>query len=571
MITIKGDSEQAKRALNEVSQSAKQMGKEVTSAGKSTEVSAKEATKSWSALATSGYALYQIYDRIDDASLRLQRSQYSLAKANNAVEDAQRRLNNAIAKFGEGSEQAEAASKDYQLALERQQVAQAMADEAQEHMNEALVQAALFGVPTLITALGNLRTAYTSLGSVVASVNASISATSGLAAGLGTAGIIGLAAGGLLAGGYVAAKAAGITEKPREWWEAGGPWTTRAGDRYKFPGVDTSEYKQGMREVGDITEAVMGDSSVIVTTKLDEMSKVFGETAAKIVTRSIWPEMWRKIRSVTEEYTSKTEDRVNVFSSRIESALQELADKVAQIFDEMKQSILNALNEIEQGANEAVASIRASLAGLGGGMTGFLGGFNIGVSRYGPTGGPSPWAPRPYMGTSPYAGMVFPQGGWQYPIGIAQTGEVTEFWGQPWGEDINWNYPTNVAQEPWYQPYVEPFWETGNWLSQNIVNPVYDWLNQNIFDPFSNWVGSWWPFQEGGVVTRPTLGLLGERGREAVIPLNQAGGFGFGQSTFNFTININEMIDAKDPHWKHELAVDIMRMAYDATKRGVGV
>lgn len=34
------------------------------------------------------------------------------------------------------------------------------------------------------------------------------------------------------------------------------------------------------------------------------------------------------------------------------------------------------------------------------------------------------------------------------------------------------------------------------------------------------------PFANGGIVTRPTMGLVGEAGPEAVIPLNKAGGFG---------------------------------------------
>ena len=40
------------------------------------------------------------------------------------------------------------------------------------------------------------------------------------------------------------------------------------------------------------------------------------------------------------------------------------------------------------------------------------------------------------------------------------------------------------------------------------------------------------PFANGGIVTRPTLGLVGEAGPEAIIPLNKAGGMGM-------TININ--------------------------------
>ena len=40
---------------------------------------------------------------------------------------------------------------------------------------------------------------------------------------------------------------------------------------------------------------------------------------------------------------------------------------------------------------------------------------------------------------------------------------------------------------------------------------------------------------EGGIVTRPTLAMIGERGPEAVIPLNRAGGMGGGA---NITVNV---------------------------------
>lgn len=44
------------------------------------------------------------------------------------------------------------------------------------------------------------------------------------------------------------------------------------------------------------------------------------------------------------------------------------------------------------------------------------------------------------------------------------------------------------------------------------------------------------PFQHGGIVTRPTIGLLGEAGAEAVIPLNRLGGAGIGGG--GITINL---------------------------------
>ncbi len=43
----------------------------------------------------------------------------------------------------------------------------------------------------------------------------------------------------------------------------------------------------------------------------------------------------------------------------------------------------------------------------------------------------------------------------------------------------------------------------------------------------------WVPFQHGGIVTKPTLGMIGEAGPEAVIPLSRTGGMG---STYNITI-----------------------------------
>jgi hypothetical protein len=45
-------------------------------------------------------------------------------------------------------------------------------------------------------------------------------------------------------------------------------------------------------------------------------------------------------------------------------------------------------------------------------------------------------------------------------------------------------------------------------------------------------------FAEGGVVTRPTLAMVGEKGPEAIIPLSQMGGMG-GGVTVNVTGGIS--------------------------------
>jgi len=70
-------------------------------------------------------------------------------------------------------------------------------------------------------------------------------------------------------------------------------------------------------------------------------------------------------------------------------------------------------------------------------------------------------------------------------------------------------------------------------------------------------------FAEGGIVTKPTVGLVGEAGPEAVIPLDRIGGFGKTevtiQQTNNFTINGG----ASDEQVK-----DIMRKISDVTRSG---
>ena len=43
---------------------------------------------------------------------------------------------------------------------------------------------------------------------------------------------------------------------------------------------------------------------------------------------------------------------------------------------------------------------------------------------------------------------------------------------------------------------------------------------------------------QGGIVTSPTLAMIGEAGPEAVIPLNRAGGMGIGGGA-NITVNVN--------------------------------
>lgn len=76
------------------------------------------------------------------------------------------------------------------------------------------------------------------------------------------------------------------------------------------------------------------------------------------------------------------------------------------------------------------------------------------------------------------------------------------------------------------------------------LKPIWDalkWIADNVADAFGNIGGAFGGaaefagFQHGGIVTRPTIGLLGEAGPEMIVPLTGGRAPGFG-STTNYNI-----------------------------------
>jgi len=112
------------------------------------------------------------------------------------------------------------------------------------------------------------------------------------------------------------------------------------------------------------------------------------------------------------------------------------------------------------------------------------------------------------------AGIVYMAGGWQVSVGLI----------------IGWGI-TKLAEE------------TGKFFSEwqrnkaaGVVSGMQrpssmDFFNQ-FFKPTTTLIG----MQHGGIVTSPTLGMIGEAGPEAVIPLDKAGDYF--NTTFAPTINI---------------------------------
>jgi phage-related minor tail protein len=68
---------------------------------------------------------------------------------------------------------------------------------------------------------------------------------------------------------------------------------------------------------------------------------------------------------------------------------------------------------------------------------------------------------------------------------------------------------------------------------------------------FGSALGGIMPFAEGGIVTGPTVGLVGEAGPEAVIPLDRMGEMGGQQGgTLNARIGMDELIFQMDRQLK---------------------
>ena len=68
--------------------------------------------------------------------------------------------------------------------------------------------------------------------------------------------------------------------------------------------------------------------------------------------------------------------------------------------------------------------------------------------------------------------------------------------------------------------------------------------------------------QHGGIITEPTLALIGEAGPEAVVPLDRAGG-GFGETVVNVTVQVDKaLINTAEniDQFAHELARKIGRI-----------
>jgi len=105
---------------------------------------------------------------------------------------------------------------------------------------------------------------------------------------------------------------------------------------------------------------------------------------------------------------------------------------------------------------------------------------------------------------------------------------------------------------------------------KNAVPWLFDLLSAGgaALGGLGDLLGGVMPFASGGIVTRPTLGMVGEAGPEAIIPLNRLGGMGATNNTFNpvyeISANISSDIDIRDlaERLNRELKEDYLRTTF---------
>ena len=99
--------------------------------------------------------------------------------------------------------------------------------------------------------------------------------------------------------------------------------------------------------------------------------------------------------------------------------------------------------------------------------------------------------------------------------------------------------------------------------TKTIPNPIGD--DWTVGVNLSSWNINEIPaLAEGGIVTGPTLALIGEAGPEAVVPLDKGGGLG---GPYNMTFNLSGLTDRSD---KRQFAEEISRLIQQEMRRTVG-
>jgi hypothetical protein len=118
-------------------------------------VNAKDLAIGLSGMATSAFSLYMGYENVVKSQIMADRSNVMLERSTLAVQKAQEAYNNAVDKYGVNSQQAIDAADKLSIAQDALTVSQERAGQAQQNVNNALMYLGISILPTTITTIAS--------------------------------------------------------------------------------------------------------------------------------------------------------------------------------------------------------------------------------------------------------------------------------------------------------------------------------------------------------------------------------------------------------------------------------
>lgn len=181
--SIKGVADEGNKAQTNLNKTKDSLDKTGDSADKATAKTASLKTNFASlgtgvtTLSTSLIGLWQSYDSLGDAQLKVDQVQNKLTASNLAVEKAQERINDLVSRGQMGTNDYAIALQDLALAEDRVLVSQGKLQNAQEDLN--ITQANFYTqiIPQVIGVLGSLGTIYTTLNTTIGTFKKTTDAT----------------------------------------------------------------------------------------------------------------------------------------------------------------------------------------------------------------------------------------------------------------------------------------------------------------------------------------------------------------------------------------------------------
>jgi hypothetical protein len=171
--------DEATETINNVANSVNQANAEIedssssmTSTLQSANAGVTNTALGFNNMATSGMGLYMGINNIENAQVSLDRAHVNVQKSTNAVTDAQNKYNDAVAKYGPNSKEAQDALAKLNTAHDALTVAQERADEAQRNYNNTVAFSVMSIIPSLITG-------FTSVMAIAPGVSSAVDGISG--------------------------------------------------------------------------------------------------------------------------------------------------------------------------------------------------------------------------------------------------------------------------------------------------------------------------------------------------------------------------------------------------------